>query len=554
MANKNLFSSTSTSRKAPVANAVNNAGGIAYNYEDKHLLAQLAATNCFNGTFYVTAANNLELAKKAVSKLRHDPKYLAQVALYCRNKAYMKDMPAFLVAALAGLDMQLFRKVFPKVIDDGKMLRNFMQIGRSGEAGKILNMSSGGIRNAIREWFDEHSSDFIFRASIGNNPSMRDMLRMSRPRPSNKEKAALFAYLKGAEFDKKTGSYVTYKKDNKGKSYVAYSHSFDSLPIIVQNYERFKESREGEIPNVDFRMLDSFLSKEELKQVWRAQALKSSWKTTRMNLNNFLEYGVFQDQECITTVANRLADPKQIAKAKAYPYQLLMAYLATDNIPFAVREALQDAMEVATANVPSFEGKIYICVDTSRSMRNPITGKRDESSSKARCVDVASLFAASLLRTNKSAEVIPFDTRVHPCNLNPRDSIMTNATKLAAYGGGGTSCSIAINHLNVRDAKGDAIILISDNESWLDNPRKSYFGNSDSTQLMNEWQAFKQRNRQAKLVCIDLTPAATSQTVSRKDILQIGGFGDSCFDLVDSFIRHGSSADHWVSEIEKIEI
>ena len=547
MANKNLFSSTST-RKIPETNAVNDAGGVAYNRTDRALLAQLAATNCFNSTYYVSAEKNLELAKQTVAKLRHDPKFLAQVAIYCRDKAHMKDMPAFLVAALAELDMPLFRKVFPKVIDNGKMLRNFMQIGRSGAAGKVLNMSSGGIRNSIRDWFNNYTPEFIFRASVGNNPTMRDMLRMARPKPNNQEKAALFAYLKGAEFDKKKNAFVTYKKNDQGKSYVAYEHSFDSLPKIIQEYEHFKQTREGEIPNVDFRLLDSFLNKEELKKVWRAQALKSSWQTTRMNLNNFVEYGVFEDKECVNTVASRLANPENVKKAKAYPYQLLMAYKAATNIPFVVRDALQEAMEIATENVPSFEGQIYLCVDVSGSMRNSVTGERNGATSQVRCIDAAAVFAAALLRKNKSAILLPFDGRVHKCELNPRDSIMTNATTLAAYGGGATSCSAAMSHINIHHQNGDAVIFISDYESWVDGP----YGRG--TGLMNEWTIFKKRNPKSKLICIDITPAATSQTVEHKDILQVGGFGDSVFDIVDSFIRYGSEQSHWVSEIEKIEV
>lgn len=548
MANKNLFSSVSTARKVPETDTVNNAGGVAYKRSDKALFAQLAATNCFNSTFYVSAEKNLELAKQTVAKLRHDPKFLAQVAIYSRDKAHMKDMPAFLVAALAGLDMSLFRKVFPKVIDNGKVLRSFMQIGRSGAAGKVLNMSSGGIRNAIRDWFDSHNPEFIFRASVGNDPSMRDMLRMARPKPSNEEKAALFAYLKGAEFDKKKNAFVTYKKNDHGKSYIAYEHSFNSLPKIIRDYEAFKKTREGEIPNVDFRLLDSFLSKEELKKVWHAQAMKSSWQTTRMNLNNFVKYGVFEDEAATAAVVSRLSSPEAVKKAKAYPYQLLMAYKAAENIPFAVRDALQEAMEIATNNVPSFGGQIYLCVDVSGSMGNPATGERNGASSKVRCVDAAAVFAASLLRKNKSAILLPFDGRVHPCNLNPRDSIMTNATTLAAYGGGATNCSAAMSHINIHHQKGDAVIFISDYESWVD-------GNyGRGTGLMNEWTIFKKRNPNSKLICIDITPSASAQTKEHKDILQVGGFGDSVFDIVDSFIKYGSSQDHWVSEIENIEV
>src|SRR5215813_8693169 len=58
MANKNLFSSVNS--LLPRADAVNEAGGRAYRLPPKHALAQLAATGCFNGTFYAAADAQLD--------------------------------------------------------------------------------------------------------------------------------------------------------------------------------------------------------------------------------------------------------------------------------------------------------------------------------------------------------------------------------------------------------------------------------------------------------------------------------------------------------------
>ena len=52
--------------------------------------------------------------------------------------------------------------------------------------------------------------------------------------------------------------------------------------------------------------------------------------------------------------------------------------------------------------------------------------------------------------------------------LNPRDSIMTNAEKLADIGGGGTACSAPLRLLNHEKARVDMVIIVSDNESWAD--------------------------------------------------------------------------------------
>ena len=71
---------------------------------------------------------------------------------------------------------------------------------------------------------------------------------------------------------------------------------------------------------------------------------------------------------------------------------------------------------------------------------------------------------------------------------------------------------------------------------------------------MREWNLFKQRNPNARLVNIDLQPYANTQAYDREDILNVGGFSDGVFDLVARFSNGGENAEHWVQSIEKIEL
>jgi 60 kDa SS-A/Ro ribonucleoprotein len=137
-----------------------------------------------------------------------------------------------------------------------------------------------------------------------------------------------------------------------------------------------------------------------------------------------------------------------------------------------------------------------------------------------------------------------------PANLNPRDSVMTNANKLAELPSGGTNCSAPLYELNRRKASGDLIIYVSDNESWVD----STAGMSSGTETMRQWNEFKTRNRDAKLVCIDIQPYAHTQAKERADILNVGGFSDQVFSLIAEFASGNMSADHWVGVIENVEV
>jgi 60 kDa SS-A/Ro ribonucleoprotein len=313
---------------------------------------------------------------------------------------------------------------------------------------------------------------------------------------------------------------------------------------LVAQFESFKAGDSLEVPDLPFTMLSALpLSKTD----WAQIARKASWQTTRMNLNTFLRHGVFEDESLVLELALRLSDPEEIKRARVFPYQLLTAYQNCDAaMPQLLRDALQDAMELAIQNVPQISGSVVVCPDVSGSMSSPVTGHRTGSTSAVRCIDVAALVGAAVLRKNPSAMVVPFEETAVSIDLNSRDSVMTNAAKLAAIGGGGTNCSAPLALLNQQKAKADLVIFVSDNESWVDATQNR------GTALMAEWARFRQRNPQARLVCLDIQPYTTTQAAEREDILNVGGFSDQVFELISAFAAGELEADHLVGRIESI--
>lgn len=568
MVNKTLFK-TQPGRIVPQADTVNEAGGKAYKMEAKHALAQYVCTGCLNGTYYTTARTQLDEVTKLIQQV--EPDFVGKVAVYGHQKSFMKDLPALLCAYLASdsgtrkgpttpeqlRKLEVLKKVFPQVIDSGNMLRNFVQIVRSNAFGR--KSFGEGPRGLVNDWFERRSPASIFHQSIGNNPTLGEIIKMTHPKPNTDEKAALFAYLLGAEVETVEGRKVLrryYLDRTTQEKKIAYEQSFDNLPQIVREYEAWKADKSQPMPALNFRFLDNVpLSTEQ----WTEIARNANWLTTLKNLNAYADHGVFNQKGMTELIAQRLANGEEITRVRVFPYQIMMSFLATDmkgQVPTSVKNALQDAMEVATKNVPSFNGKVYVCPDVSGSMGGAaITGNRGSATSKVRCVDVAALIAACVLRTNQDAEVIPFEQSVihpHQLRLNSRDSIMTNAQKLASVGGGGTNCSAPLALLNQNKAKGDVVIFISDYESWVDSGY-SYYGNR-GTEMLRQWEIFKSRNPKAKLICIDLVPRGNSQVKEHEDILQVGGFSDNVFNVAARFVEGGWSKNFWVQEIEKISL
>jgi 60 kDa SS-A/Ro ribonucleoprotein len=518
MANKSLFASLA-GKLIPQTDARNSEGARAYAMQPRQRLAQLAVTGTLSRTFYASADAQLQDVLDAARDV--DAAFIAKTAVYAREKGAMKDMPALLIALLSRLQAKEFAPAFQRVINNGRMLRNFVQIMRSGAVGR-KSMGSRP-KKLVEAWLATASDAQIMRAAVGQAPSLADVIKMVHPKPAGASREALYGYLIGKPYD------------------VA------ALPEIASAFERFKRDPSAPVPDVPFQMLTALpLTGEH----WAAIGRKAGWHMLRMNLNTFARHGVFEAEGFAQRAAERLADAQEIKRAKVFPYQLMMAYtMADQSVPRKVREALQDAMEIAVSNVPQIEGRVVVCPDVSGSMSSPVTGHRKGATSAVRCIDVAALVAAAFLRANPETRVIPFEQDVVRMDLNPRDTVMTNAEKLAKIGGGGTNCSAPLLKLVREKAKADLVVIVSDNESWADARQ-----NGRGTGLMEAWRKFKAANRQAKLVCIDIQPSTTMQAVDRSDILNVGGFSDAVFEVIANFAKGQPGASHWVGEIERIEL
>jgi 60 kDa SS-A/Ro ribonucleoprotein len=517
MASTTLFS-TIRGALLPSATVSNEAGGLAYARSPESALALYAATGCFNGTFYASDEQQLEQALQLCAQV--EPGFVARTAIYARQVAHMKDMPALLLATLTIRDRDAFAGAFERVIDNGRMLRNFVQILRSGRVGR---KSLGSLpRRMVRQWLEHASVDAIVGAAIGNQPSLADVIRMVHPKPIDAQREALYAWVIGKAFRE------------------------ELLPARLQAYEAFKREPGDVLPDLPFQY---YTALQLTQSHWKTLARNASWQTLRMNLNTFARNAVFEDAEAVAEVADRLRDPEQIRRARVFPYQLLMAFNAIgSDLPVAIGEALQDAMEVATRQVPVLDGKVVIAVDVSGSMQSPVTGHRKGATTAVRCVDVAALVAACVQRTNPGARVMPFNTQVRELRLNPRDSVMTQSRQLAAMLGGGTAISSPLARLNHERAKVDLLVLVSDNQSWSDTRH------GGATETMRQWAQIKTRCPQARMVCIDLQPIASSQVVERDDVLHVGGFSDAVFDLLAVYAAQGAGATRWVDRIASIEL
>lgn len=549
MANKTLFSSIKS--KLTRADARNEAGGRAYRFTPKHALAQMAATGCFGGVYYASAQSQLDEMRRLIDQTG-DNVFLAKLAVYARERAYMKDMPAALLVALSKRDTELMHRVFDRVVDNGRVLRTVFQMIRSGQFGRTSLSSS--LQRAFQRWLNEASVGKLLSASIGHDPSLRDVLRLARPTPKDNERRALFGWLTGKETEKWAPATEA------------------DLPAQVQALIAYRQADSSEAQALILGDLsvrwDLLADAARGPLVWKAIARQMGPQALRMNLNTLLRHEVLAggraDREMVDYVASRIADADAIRRSRQFPYQFLAAYLnAAAEVPQKIKAALHQAAEIACGNVPELPGPVVIGLDTSGSMSCPVTGYRGRGgTSKMRCVDVAALFGAAVLRRNPDSVVIPFDTRAYDARIDPADSILSLSERLARYGGGGTDCSIPLREANTRhrNRRFAGCVLVSDNESWVYRGRALGYGRQGATGVLEQWQEFVKNQLRLgghgtaapKLVCIDIQPYGTSQAPERDDILNIGGFSDAVFSVVAAYLANDAS--RFVAEVEAVEL
>lgn len=500
----------------------NHQGVAAYAYRDEHHLAQLAMTGCLNRTFYADGEAQRGAVLALVSRL--DPVFAAQTAVYAKRVGYMKDMPLLIAACLSKIDPTVFEILFPQVVDNGKALRRFVGFMRSGVAGR---RSLGSRPKAmVQEWLLQASENSLLHASVGTAPSLADVVKMVHPKPTERWRAAWFAWLLGHPYD------------------------LSDLPPVTRAFEEFKRmrclGRDAKVPDVPFQMLTGLPLRTE---DWSRIAQKGTWQMVRQGLNTFARHGALRDGKTVGSVSRKLTNAALMRRARVMPHEVMVTALNLDErAPEPVWRALHACLDMALDLVPRFHGHVFICPDLSWSMQSPVTGYGDSAGTRVRCIDVAALVASAVIRKNPEACLLPFDHDVVNVEIDAQASVLENADFLASCGGGGTNCSAPLAWINERRLPVDWVVMVSDNESWVDT-RDGY-----DTGTMIQWRRLKSRNPDARLMCIDLQPYGSTQAPERDDIMNVGGFSDEVFRFMAEFAEGKTTRGHWVKEIKGVEL
>lgn len=451
----------------------NLAGGLAYKESDKLAFVSLVLTSFLKDKFYSSENEQVEQIKQFVSAL--DSEFVAKTALYARNEFGMRSVSHLIAGEIAKKvrGAKWTRSFFNQVVKRPDDLLEILAYYFSTEK-KLSNPLRDGFATAIERFSEYQLAKY---RGEGKSIKMVDAVNLCHP----KSNEALSKLMKG-----------TLK-------------SFDTWETEL--------SKTG--------------GDEELKKgVWSKliKSKKIGYFALLRNLRNIIE----QSPEVITEALELLVDENLIKKSLVLPFRYLTAIKEIQQLNGSgVRQtlvALSKAVDISLSNVPKYNGKTLVVLDTSGSM-------------SGQPIEIGSLFASAMYKSN-DADYIQFSDDAKYQTFNPADSTLSLVNQIIRSAeSGGTNFHAIFSVLN---QKYDRIFIFSDMQGWVgyDTPQRDYL------------RYCKEYECSPKIYSFDLSGYGSLQ-FPENNVYAIAGFSEKSFDIIKLFEQDKNAL---VNKIESIEL
>ncbi|MET8851375.1 TROVE domain-containing protein [Amycolatopsis sp. NPDC004625] len=449
---------TSPVRGEATPSTVTHEGGAGYLRDPKSALFLLAVTNLVGEhTFYESAnTRDTRYAELVRQSTLDDPAWTARFLRWLRTDANLRT--ASLVGAaefakarrdagLDGLSRQVVDGVLQRADEPGELLAYWTSVhGRA-----VPKPVKRGVADAAARLYDERS--FVKWDSAARAFRFADVLELTHPAGGGE----LFRHILDERHDR--GNAIP---DSLGTLRArAELMSWD----VADRRKLFDRPDAADVlraAGMTWESVAGWLQGPLDARVWEALIPSMGYMARLRNLRNFDEAGV--SDAVAQRVAQRLADPAQVAKSRQLPMRFLAAYRAAPSLRWAW--ALEQAIAHALANVPWLAGRTLVLVDTSASMNDRFS--RDGSLMRW---DAAAVFGLALGRRCATADVVSFSggfgggRATRAFKLRPGGSLLSDVERWKSDGfflGGGTDTAGAVKK---HFAKHDRVVILTDEQA-----------------------------------------------------------------------------------------
>jgi 60 kDa SS-A/Ro ribonucleoprotein len=434
----------------------NAAGGFAFEVDEWHRLHRFLVLGTEGGTYY-TDEHELTIDAAAAVKeciATDGARTVREIVEVSTAGRAPKNDPAILALALAAKqgDEATRRLAFAHLGDVCRTGTHLFQFAAYIDA---MGGWGRGARKAVARWYVSKDADNLAYQLVKYRQrggwTHADLLRLSHPQPSATSGTLL--------------------------AFAANKPTDGALPNIVEGYLRAKDAStpaESAALVVEYKLPRECVRTEHLGTPEVLSALLQSMPMTAMvrNLGNLTAAGVVAPfSDGTAKVIAELGDIDRLRRSRVHPMALFLALVTyasgrghrgagTWTPVQQVVDALDAAFYSALDNVVPTNRRLALAVDVSGSMNQAVIG------APVTAASAAAAMALIVARTEPNHLVVGVNTA--PVELKISASMRLDAATAVVNRaiGGGTDLSVPSRWLSAERLDVDAIVTLTDSESW----------------------------------------------------------------------------------------
>jgi hypothetical protein len=431
-----------------------NEGAVAWSREPKSELFLLGVANFVNeDTFYEDKLKRDKRFESLVTQVATtDPKWLEGFFPWLRFEANMRSAPvigaAIAAKSMLGTKAPGGRAIVAKSLGRADEPGEFLSYWISRWGDKLPKSVKRGLADAVVKLYTQRN--LLKYDTAGKGLRFSNVIQLVHPAPQTVEQRELFKFAMERVYKDNVELPETLKvakAENRFRKEIA-DPAFDWDHFFT----RTDRSNVLKAAGITWEDLLPRVPERFKAQAWEALIPTMGYMALLRNLRNFDEAGI--SAAVRKQVTDRLADPKQVARSKQFPFRFLSAYRSVRSLNWG--PALEAALDASLANVPEFDGRMLVLVDRSGSMFSGMSGN-----SEVTMADQAALFGVAVAMRNVGrVNLVEFGTTSKEVKLHRGDSMLRSAT--ARFGNlGGTYLAQATR---AHYAGQDRVIVITDEQ------------------------------------------------------------------------------------------
>lgn len=510
---KNYAASLKQTQQTPILGRSdmikNSAGGYGFKISQKQQLERFLLCGTESGTYYASSSKLTEdNAKSIVSLIKSNGNLVVSTLVNLKDRVPKKDTIVFVLALVCTYGNQEVKNLAYKEIS--KICNTSTHLFMFVSQVNALRGWSRGLRRAVARWYeDKNYKSLAYQVTKYRNRAgftHKDVIRLAHPKIPNPDLNDVVAYAVG----KSAGNSSLLIQ---GFELAQSTKEIDTLVHVIRNSQLTWEM----IPT------DKLNEPEVLKALLPDMPIQALIR----NLNRFDKAGLITGNTKTTQeIISKLKEG--LPNSGIHPINLVNQMLtyskgrgdkgsSTWNVNQKIVDALHEGYYTLLEAYDPTGKNILIGLDVSGSMNFPVGG------TQLRASNLGALLSATLLRIEPNTEVVAFDTKLKSVNFGARTDL--TAILNANFNGGGTDCSLPMVHALKTKNVYDAIIILTDSETWA--------GEKHALTLI---ESYRKISPNVKIIEVAMVANPNSVLPEDPNFLRVVGFDSSVMEVINQFI------------------